>query len=163
MGLYVQQIRGASALATGLMFVPMAVGIMITNLASPRVAARSGGPRVPLVAGMLVTVGGLIGLTWAGSVWLTALLLIPFGIVGLSVPTLITVLLENVSARQAGIAGGVLNAARQMGSAMGVALFGSLARDHASFRSGMTASLVISAALLAAAATANLAAFRGHR
>ncbi|HEX6525126.1 MAG TPA: hypothetical protein VF070_34745 [Streptosporangiaceae bacterium] len=43
---------------------------------------------------------------------------------------------------------------------MGVALFGSLARDHASFGSGMTASLAISAALLTAAAAANMVAFR---
>jgi DHA2 family methylenomycin A resistance protein-like MFS transporter len=153
-GLYTQQVRGASALATGLMFVPMAIGIMITNMASPRLAARAGA-HVPLVTGMLVTAGGLLGLLWAGPVWETALLLIPFGIVGLSIPTLITALLENVPASQAGLAGGVLNASRQVGSAMGVAVFGALVGDGSSFRSGMTVSLVISAALLFAAAGAN--------
>jgi DHA2 family methylenomycin A resistance protein-like MFS transporter len=157
-GLYAQQVRGASALATGLMFVPMALGIMLTNMASPRLAARSG-PAVPLVAGMLVTVAGLAGLVWAGSVVQTALLMIPFGMVGLSVPTLITVLLEHVPASQAGLAGGVLNASRQVGSAMGVALFGGLL-SGGSFRSGMVTSLAISAALLAAAAAANALAFK---
>jgi MFS transporter, DHA2 family, methylenomycin A resistance protein len=158
LGLYAQQVRGASALATGLMFVPMALGIMLTNMASPRLAARWG-PAVPLVAGMLVTVAGLIGLVWAGSVVRTALLMIPFGAVGLSVPTLITVLLEHVPAPQAGLAGGVLNASRQVGSAMGVALFGGLL-SGGSFRSGMVASLVISTALLTAAAAANAMTFR---
>jgi len=159
-GLYVQQVRGASALAAGLMFVPMAIGIMITNMASHRLAA-SRGPAVPLVTGLVVTVAGLIGLLWAGSVQQTALLLIPFGIVGLAIPTLITTLLEHVPAAQAGLAGGVLNASRQMGSAMGVALFGGLLTT--SFHDGMVTSLLISAALLAAAAVANAVTFRRAR
>ena len=156
-GLYAQQVLGASALATGLMFVPMALGIVLTNMASPRLAARYG-PAVPLVAGMLVTVAGLTGLVWAGSVAETALLMIPFGAVGLSVPTLITVLLNDVPASQAGLAGGVFNASRQTGSAMGVAVFGGLL-SIGSFRSGMVASLAISATLLAAAAAANAMTF----
>ena len=158
MGLYVQQVRGVSALAAGLMFVPMALCIMATNMASPRLAARYG-PAVPLVAGMLVTVAGLVGLAWAGPVWRTALLLIPFGIVGLSIPTLITAMLESMPASQAGLAGGVLNACRQVGSAIGVALFGGLL-SGGSFRGGMVASLMISAVLLSAAAAANAAVFR---
>jgi len=160
MGLYAQQVLGASALAAGLMFFPMAIGIMISNLASPRMAARYG-PRVPLVTGMVVTVAGLIGLLWAGSVWRTALLLIPFGVVGLALPTLTSILLDYVPSPQAGLAGGVLNASRQVGSAVGVALFGSLVGS--SFRSGMAASLLISAVLLAAAAVANAVVFRGQR
>ena len=157
-GLYAQQVLGASALATGLMFVPMALGIVLTNMASPRLAARSG-PAVPLVAGMLMTVAGLTGLVWAGSVVETALLMIPFGAVGLSVPTLITILLNDVPTAQAGLAGGVFNASRQMGSAMGVAVFGGLL-SGGSFRSGMVASLAISATLLAAAAAANAMTFK---
>jgi DHA2 family methylenomycin A resistance protein-like MFS transporter len=159
MGLYVQQVRGASALAAGLMFVPMAIGIMITNVASPRLTARVGA-RVPLVTGLLVTVAGLLGLLWAGPVWRVALLLIPFGLVGLAIPVLITTLLENVPGAQAGLAGGVLNASRQVGSAVGVALFGALVGDGGSFRSGLTASLIIAAALLAATAAANALVFR---
>lgn len=142
------------------MFVPMALGIMVTNLSSPRLAARVG-PRGPLVIGMVVCAGGLLGLLWAGPVWQTALLLVPFGIVGLSVPTLTTVLLENVPAEQAGIAGGVFNAGRQVGSALAVALFGSLV-GGGSFRHGMTVSLLISAVLLAVAAAANAAVHRSR-
>jgi MFS transporter, DHA2 family, methylenomycin A resistance protein len=157
MGLYVQQIRGASALAAGLMFVPMAIGIMIANLYSHRLASRAG-PAAPLVTGLVVTAVALIGLLWAGPVWQTALLMIPFGLVGLSIPTLITVLLEHVPAAQAGLAGGVLNASRQMGSATGVALFGGLL-TAGSFHSGMVTALVISACLLALAAIADALTF----
>lgn len=158
MGLYVQQVRGASALAAGLMFVPMAIGIMIANLYSHRLASRAGNA-APLVIGLVVTAVALIGLLWAGSVWQTALLMIPFGLVGLSIPTLITVLLEHVPGPQAGLAGGVLNASRQMGSATGVAFFGGLLTGG-SFRSGMVTALVISACLLAIAAVANAVTFR---
>lgn len=158
MGLYVQQVRGASALAAGLMFVPMAIGIMIANLYSHRLASLAG-PAAPLVIGLVVTAIALIGLVWAGPVWVTALLMIPFGLVGLAIPTLITVLLEHVPASQAGLAGGVLNASRQMGSATGVALFGGLLTGG-SFHTGMVVSLLISACLLALAAVANALTFR---
>jgi DHA2 family methylenomycin A resistance protein-like MFS transporter len=127
-------------------------------VASPRLAARTGA-RVPLVTGLLVTVAGLLGLLWTGPVWRIAQLLIPFGVVGLAIPVLIVTLLDNVPGPQAGLAGGVLNASRQVGSAVGVALFGALVGDGGSFRSGLTASLIIAAALLAAAATANALVF----
>lgn len=157
--LYAQQVRGASALVAGLMFVPMAVGIMVMNLASPRLAARSG-PRLTLVVGLLVTIAGLLGLLWVGSAPQAALLLIPVGVVGLAVPTLIMIMLDSVPASQAGVAGGVLNAVRQVGSAVGVALFGALVGGHGSFLSGMRVSLVISAVLVAAATLAVTVGFR---
>ena len=55
---------------------------------------------------------------------------------------------------RSGIAAGVLNATRQTGSVLGVALFGSLVGRAGSFMSGLHASLLISAGVLAAAADA---------
>ncbi len=54
---------------------------------------------------------------------------------------------------RSGIAAGVLNSTRQTGSVLGVALFGSLIGGDA-FLAGARTSLVISAALLIAAAAA---------
>ena len=55
---------------------------------------------------------------------------------------------------RSGIAAGVLNATRQTGSVLGVALFGSLVGGGNEFITGAHASLVISAAVLLAGAIA---------
>ena len=55
---------------------------------------------------------------------------------------------------EAAVAAGVLNATRQTGSVLGVALFGSLVGGGHAFIAGAHASLVISAAVLLAGAIA---------
>jgi MFS transporter, DHA2 family, methylenomycin A resistance protein len=63
-------------------------------------------------------------------------------------------MLGSVEKSRSGIAAGVLNATRQTGSVLGVALFGSLVGGAGSFMNGLHASLLISAAVLLAAAAA---------
>ena len=65
-------------------------------------------------------------------------------------------LLGSVEKSRSGIAAGVLNATRQTGSVLGVALFGSLVGQSAAFMAGLHASLVIAAGVLLAAAIAVL-------
>jgi|SRR6202171_2472315 MFS transporter, DHA2 family, methylenomycin A resistance protein len=72
----------------------------------------------------------------------------------LPVPPLTSTLLGSVEKSRSGIAAGVLNATRQTGSVLGVALFGSLAGQANAFMAGMHASLMISACLLLAAGAA---------
>jgi len=57
-----------------------------------------------------------------------------------------------VEKARSGIAAGVLNATRQTGSVLGVALFGSLVASEGAFMAGLHASLVVSAAVLLLAA-----------
>jgi DHA2 family methylenomycin A resistance protein-like MFS transporter len=71
------------------------------------------------------------------------------------------VLLEAIPAEQAGLAGGLLNASRQTGGALAVALFGALISG--TFLAGMRASMLISAALLIASTVAALSVLRPHR
>jgi len=73
---------------------------------------------------------------------------------GLLVPPLTSALLGSVDAARSGIAAGVLNATRQTGSVLGVALFGSLIAQYGAFVLGLRLSLVISAAVMLAAAAA---------
>ena len=75
---------------------------------------------------------------------------------GLLVPPLTSTLLGSVEKSRSGIAAGVLNATRQTGSVLGVALFGSLVGQSAAFMAGLHASLVIAAGVLLAAAVAIL-------
>jgi DHA2 family methylenomycin A resistance protein-like MFS transporter len=106
--------------------------------------------------GLLLSGIGSLGLlltTPAGSLLLVEcfLLLIGSGI-GLASAQLVTALLLHTPQGRAGIAAGVLNAARQTGGALGVALLGIfMSQDHpASLISGLHISVVIaSAAFLA--------------
>jgi DHA2 family methylenomycin A resistance protein-like MFS transporter len=67
---------------------------------------------------------------------------------------LTSTLLGSVEKSRSGIAAGVLNATRQTGSVLGVALFGSLVGQAGSFMSGAHQSLMISALLLVVAGAA---------
>jgi DHA2 family methylenomycin A resistance protein-like MFS transporter len=72
---------------------------------------------------------------------------------GLLVPPLTATLLGSVDKSRSGVAAGVLNATRQTGSVLGVALFGSLIGAAGAFTTGARIALVISMVLLLAAAT----------
>jgi DHA2 family methylenomycin A resistance protein-like MFS transporter len=74
------------------------------------------------------------------------------GGLGLLVPPLTSTLLGSVEKARSGIAAGVLNATRQTGSVLGVALFGSLVASDGRFVTGLHQSLIISAAVLLLAA-----------
>jgi MFS transporter, DHA2 family, methylenomycin A resistance protein len=73
---------------------------------------------------------------------------------GLLVPPMTSTLLGSVDRARSGIAAGVLNATRQTGSVLGVALFGALAGQAGAFMTGLRASLAISAGVLLAAGAA---------
>ncbi|WP_323180941.1 MFS transporter [Streptomyces sp. NBC_01142] len=116
------------------------------------------GPRLPMLLGQLVAAAGLLLLLPVNAdtppLWL-ALLLIPLAVgVGTALPPLTAAMLEAVPAERAGLAAGVLNAARQTASGLGVAVFGALVADG--FAAGMRTSLLISAGLLTATALATL-------
>ncbi|WP_409059043.1 MFS transporter [Streptomyces sp. SYP-A7185] len=129
LGLYFQQLRGMSAVAAGLMFVPLAVLITSTNLVSPRMAERIGRCRV-IVAGQAVLALAMFVLLPLGAhtpLWLVLVLLVPTGMGGaFAVPALTALLMDAVPAERAGTASGLLNSLRQTGGAMSVALFGAL-------------------------------------
>jgi DHA2 family methylenomycin A resistance protein-like MFS transporter len=155
--LYFQRVNSMSPLATGLAFVPMMGAVLPVNLVAARVAERIGAP-VTIAAGTALAACGCLALLGIGPgtpYWATCGQLIVIGAgLGLLVPPLTSTLLGSVEKSRSGIAAGVLNATRQTGSVLGVALFGSLAGQANAFMAGAHASLVISAALLLAAGAA---------
>ncbi|MFI7382830.1 MFS transporter [Streptomyces sp. NPDC049813] len=157
--LYLQQERGQSALQAGVLFIPMTALVAVVNLASARLAARFG-PRVPLIAGQLVGVVGLLTLLTVGGgtdVRVVAVLMVPVGLGGaLAVPALTAMLLDVVPADRAGTAGAVLNTARQVGGAIAVAVYGALLAGAGTFLAGMRWSVLVAAAGLLATAAATL-------
>ncbi|MFE6888649.1 MFS transporter [Streptomyces sp. NPDC057694] len=153
LGLYLQQARGMSALSAGLVFVPLAVIITSTNLVSPRVAERIG-RRPVIVIGQLVLALAmfvLLPLDAGTPMWLVVLLLVPTGLGGaFAVPALTALLMDSVPGPRAGIASGLLNAFRQTGGALAVALFGSLVAGDGFSLPGMRVSLIIAGCVLLA-------------
>jgi MFS transporter, DHA2 family, methylenomycin A resistance protein len=155
LSLYFQRINGLSAWWTGLAFVPMMGVVLPVNLLAPRLAERIGACPT-IVVGACVSALGCVGLLWieAGtSYWaIFAQMIAISGGLGLLVPPLTSTLLGSVEKARSGIAAGVLNATRQTGSVLGVALFGSLVASEGAFMTGLHLSLVVSAAVLMLAA-----------
>jgi len=144
-------------LATGLAFLPMMGAVLPVNLVAARVAERIGAPAAIAVGAALSALGclALMGIERGTSYWeIWAQLTVIGGGLGLLVPPLTSTLLGSVEKSRSGIAAGVLNATRQTGSVLGVALFGSLIGQSSTFMTGAHQSLIISACLLLAAGAA---------
>ena len=157
LSLYFQRVLGQSAVTAGLEFLPMTALLPVANLTSARLGARFG-PQTAIKAGLLVSVAGLVALLAAGTrpdhAPLAAALVLAGTGLGVAVPSVIIVLLEAIPADQAGMAAGLLNASRQVGGTLAVAVFGAMISHQASFLPGMRASLLIAVIVLFAAAVA---------
>ncbi len=158
--LYFQRQRGYGPLAAGLALLPMFVVMAASSFVSGRLTARCG-PRLPMAVGLLTGAVGLAGWTAAGPhtgyVWLV----VPMALAGLgtsfAMPAATTAVMESAPGERGGAAAASLNAGRQLGSALGVALFGSLSAVR--FLPGLHVSALLAAAgFVVAAAVATLTA-----
>lgn len=151
LSLFFQRTQDYSALRTGLAFLPMTGIVLAANLTSGRMTTRMG-PRVPIVAGQILMIAGCLSLLTMqkGTPYSHAavqLLSIGAGI-GLTVPAMTSALLGTVEKAQSGIASGVLNASRQAGSVVGVALFGRFISKENQMVPGLRLALLVSASTL---------------
>ena len=157
--LYLQQHLGLSPLHAGLVFLPSAFFAIAGNLSSGLVTNRFGA-RVPVVAGLLAMVVGLVAMLLIaplGLPWLMAICVIPIGAGGsLAMPSVTSVVLEGVPAHQAGTASAVFNTFRQVGGAVAIAVFGALIADPNHIDRGLRLSLGIAAVLILLAALNSL-------
>ncbi|BDH12914.1 MFS transporter [Streptomyces hygroscopicus] len=127
--LYFQQVHHYSALRTGFALLP-AVGVVAVGSAlAGRLTARTG-PRLPMVAGLAVGAAGLAGWLVAGPGTPYLALVAPMACAGfgtaLTMPASVAAVMEAAPDEHSGAAAAVFNTARQTGSALGVALFGTL-------------------------------------
>jgi DHA2 family methylenomycin A resistance protein-like MFS transporter len=159
LSLYFQQVNGLTAFETGLAFVPMMAAVLPVNLVAASVTEYIG-PPATIAAGASLSAAGclaMLGILADTSYRAICLQMIAISTgLGLLVPPLTSTLLGSVDKSRSGIAAGVLNATRQTGSVLGVALFGSLVGQSAAFMAGLHASLVIAAGVLLTAAVAIL-------
>jgi DHA2 family methylenomycin A resistance protein-like MFS transporter len=128
LSLFLQQARHESVLATGLLLLPMSLLVGLGSLASGPLTARFG-PRPPMLAGLTLAGAGAAVLATVGPG--TSLVLLMAGslllaLVSLAMPAMTAVVVGAAGPEHTGVASGVLNAARQSGGALGVAVLGSL-------------------------------------
>lgn len=166
LNLYFQQVLHYSALTAGAALLPQMGMATVGSALSGRYTARTGGPRATMLIGLLTGSAGLFGLTAVGTHTGYALLVAPLVATGFgmsfTMPAATTAVVDSAPAERAGLASGVINAARQLGGVIGVALLGALLSGAtASFLPQLHVALVVAGAafLLAAALTA----FTVHR
>lgn len=153
--LFFQRGEDFSALQAGLAFAPMTLAIMAANAVAGRLEQRLG-TRAVIAGGALLMAGGAVALEGIGphspfAALVAQLIAIGFGL-GLIVPVMTASLLGSVDRSRSGIAAGTLNTARQTGSVIGVALFGSLIAGGR-LVDGLHIALIIAAALSLVVAT----------
>jgi DHA2 family methylenomycin A resistance protein-like MFS transporter len=117
MSLYLQQLRGLSALGTGLVFLPMMVA---GGALTPFIAglAERLGARILITAGLLAMTAGLAVIALLPApvpVPVLSALMILVGLGGpLVMPPVMALLLQAVPARRSGVASGAFNTSRQV-------------------------------------------------
>ena len=127
---YMQQVKGYSPLTTGLLFLPLVVGILVASTlysALPRV-----GPRPLMTAGMLLGAGGtayLAQLTVASSYLggvLPALLIMGLGF-GMIFAPAVNMATAGVPRQDSGVASALVNTIQQVGGSIGIAVLSAAA------------------------------------
>lgn len=132
--LFLQVVLGASATNSGLLLLPLTAGIVIGSIGSGRVISRTGRYRVWPIWGLGFSMVGMLMLSKITAETSTALIGVYMVILGLGVGSAmqVTVLaVQNaVSYRDLGVATSMSQFFRQMGGAVGVALFGTVMNDR---------------------------------
>ena len=132
--IYLQQALGFTALQAGLAILPFSAGFLTGSTFSPVFGRWMGTAASSL--GFVLSALGLIGtaivirLPAAGAIppWpllAPALLFIGLGM-GMSIPTMVRVIVERVEPHRAGLVGGMVNSTLQVSAAIAVAVLGGL-------------------------------------
>lgn len=132
--IFLQQVRGESALATGVQFLPMGVAAIAGAMIASNLVTRIG-TRPVMLAGAVLSVAGLLLLTMAdatGSYWtdlFPGFVVFALGIMAVGVPNQIAAVAD-VEHHQAGAASGVVSSGYQVGGALGLAVITTLSTSH---------------------------------
>ncbi|HZE49938.1 MAG TPA: MFS transporter [Jatrophihabitantaceae bacterium] len=132
--LYMQNVLGYSPLETGASYLPLTFGVGVSAGISSQLIGRIG-TRPVIVAGALITAGGLFYLSRIpvdGSYIVDlfpGLMIVSLGIGGVFVATT-TAANAGVPADKAGLAAALVNSAQQIGGALGLAIFSAIATSR---------------------------------
>jgi DHA2 family multidrug resistance protein-like MFS transporter len=136
---YLQVVKGFSPLAVGLWLLPPSLAMIVAGNAGPAIA-RTVRPAYIFSAGLVLAAAGALAITRIGTAagvgWLVAALFVlyvgssPIGVMAN------TIIMGSAPPEKAGSAGSLSSTSGELGLALGVAVFGSIAT--AAFRNGVT-------------------------
>jgi EmrB/QacA subfamily drug resistance transporter len=132
--IFLQQVRGLTALETGLQFLPMGVAAIASAVIAAQLVTRLGTRPVQIAGGALSVVGLLLlsqadaTSSYAATV-LPGLILFGVGIIAVGTPAQIAAVAD-VKHEVAGAASGVVNAGYQVGGALGLAVITTVATSR---------------------------------
>lgn len=133
--LYLEQVRGYSALATGAAFLPWTLTVaFLSRGTTARLVTRFGAIPV-LTSGMALAAAGLLMLTSLGSetAYFPTIFIATFALgfgIGNAFQPLLTLAMADVPAPDAGLGSGITNVSQQMSGALGLAVLSTIAADH---------------------------------
>ncbi|RSM74917.1 MFS transporter [Actinoplanes sp. ATCC 53533] len=122
-----QEHYGYGALATGLLFLPVALSTMLGAHLAGRLIGRTG-PRTLAVAGLVVAAAGLaVPALWTGATPMVAGLTLAAAGTGSLFVVASATALGQVAAHEAGLASGIVSTFHEFGAALGAAVASSIA------------------------------------
>ena len=133
LSLYLQQARGHSAFTTGLLTLPMTLAAIPGAKLAGNLTAEHG-PRRPMLAGFTLTGAALLAMIAIGpdTAYLPIALLFALAGCGqgLAIPATMAAALEIVPRQRSGVGSATVNAARQTGTVLGIAILGTILANH---------------------------------
>ena len=127
---FLQMSSGTSAAASGLLLLPMMFGLVGTSIVSGILITRTGRYKMFPVIGTLLTGAAMVALTTLTAetpIWLICVFLFVFGAgLGLIMQVVVLVVQNAVPPAQIGTATSTNNYFREVGAALGVAVFGAI-------------------------------------
>jgi DHA2 family methylenomycin A resistance protein-like MFS transporter len=157
LSLYVQA-RGADALHTGYTLLPMMAAFTIGNFSSGRISARVG-LRLPLLCGLAV--GAAMGAVLLALAWwmpampmalMLAVIVLMNVAVGVAIPAMTATVMQVAGKAYSNSAAAALNANRQIGALVGVALMGTVIHALPAWSARLPLAFGVAALAFAAAA-----------
>ena len=125
--LYLQIVKGASPTEAGLLILPMVAGIMVAAVISGQLTSRTGHYRLfPIIGSAFLVIAMLLLYTISAHtpLWQTDLYMVVFGAgLGLNMQSIILAMQNAVPVRDMGVATSSVTFFRQMGGALGTAVF----------------------------------------
>ncbi|MER7927832.1 MFS transporter [Streptomyces sp. NPDC096057] len=126
---YLQNVHGMSPIDAGLHLLPL-TGMMIVGSPLAGAAITKLGPRIPLAGGMAATAIAMFGMSTLDSNTGSAVMSIWFALLGLGLAPVMVgateVIVGNAPMELSGVAGGLQQAAMQIGGSLGTAVLGAV-------------------------------------
>ena len=127
---FLQMSSGTSAAASGLLMIPMMVGLIGTSIGSGIAITKTGKYKLFPILGTLIVAAAMVAFTTLSAdtpIWLICVFLFVFGAgLGLIMQVVVLVSQNSVSPTMIGTATSTNNYFREVGASLGVAVFGTI-------------------------------------